>query len=61
MLVKNTVDERILALQQKKKAISDAALGDVDAERLGKLSIRELVGLFGTLRSDGRGGMRLEE
>ena len=48
-------------MQEKKKAISDAALGDVDAERLGRLDIRELVGLFGTLKSDGHGGMRLEE
>jgi SNF2 family DNA or RNA helicase len=58
--VKDSVEERILDLQEKKKALSDAALGDVDGERIGNLNFRELVGLFGTVRSDGHGNMRVE-
>jgi SNF2 family DNA or RNA helicase len=47
IIVKNSVEERILALQEQKKTVSAAALGDEASGRIGKLSLKELVGLFG--------------
>jgi SNF2 family DNA or RNA helicase len=47
IIVKNSVEERILALQEQKKAVAAAALGDEASGRIGKLSLKELVGLFG--------------
>jgi SNF2 family DNA or RNA helicase len=49
IIVKDSVEERILTLQEHKKQISAAALGDNDAGRLGKLSLQDLIGLFGTV------------
>ena len=60
IIVKDSVEERILALQEKKKMLAAAALGDDASGRIGRLNLRELVGLFGTVTSDGYGGMRVE-
>jgi SNF2 family DNA or RNA helicase len=58
--VKESVEERILALQEKKKELAAAALGDKASGRVGRLNLRELVGLFGTITRDNYGNMRVE-
>ena len=50
-VIKNTVDEKLQALQQKKKDTIDAAIGD-DGQRLAKLSLQELLRLFGPVEDD---------
>lgn len=58
--MKESVEERILALQEKKKELAAAALGDEASGRIGRLNLRELVGLFGTITRDNDGNMRVE-
>ena len=60
IIVKGSVEERILELQEKKKTLAAAALGDEATGRIGKLNLRELVGLFGTITKDEDGMMRVE-
>ena len=55
MMVKATVEERILKLQEAKLAIGKAAMGEGKAA-LGKLSIAELLGLFGTYERNAESG-----
>ncbi len=43
--VSGTVEQRILALQRKKLMLADAAMGEGVA-RVGKLTMKELMGLF---------------
>lgn len=57
-IVKDTVEQRILDLQRKKERIANAALGDGVGTNLGKLTQRELMGLFGNV-VDGPGGLRI--
>ncbi|KAI9775902.1 MAG: hypothetical protein M1835_005663 [Candelina submexicana] len=47
-VVKNTVDEKLDLMQQEKSRIITHAMGD-DGKRPGKLSLKELVRLFGPL------------
>lgn len=54
-VVKTSVEERILALQKEKLKIAQAALGEGEG-KLGKLSVHELVGLFGRVVHDHEGG-----
>ena len=53
IIVKNSVEERILELQEKKKALAAAALGDEANGRIGRLTMTELLGLFGTVTKSG--------
>ncbi|KAI9674520.1 MAG: hypothetical protein M1817_001858 [Caeruleum heppii] len=55
--VKGTVEQRILALQEHKLTLANAAMGEGVA-RVTKLSMRELMGLFGTVVR-GRDGVDL--
>ena len=48
LMVKKTVEERILALQKAKLMIVDAAMGE-GLGRVKNLSIKELMGLFVSL------------
>jgi len=50
-VIKNTVDEKLQALQQEKKETIDAAIGD-DGKRLAKLSLQELLRLFGPVQDE---------
>ncbi|KAK9898970.1 hypothetical protein P389DRAFT_41780 [Cystobasidium minutum MCA 4210] len=45
-VITETVEERILTLQEEKKAIADAALDGGDAKKLNKLSTKDLMYLF---------------
>lgn len=58
LIVAGTVEQRMLALQEKKQKISNAALGDGAGENLGRLTQGELVGLFGKV-VEGPGGVRV--
>lgn len=58
-IVANTVEQRMLALQATKQKISDAALGDGVGANLGRLTPRELMGLFGSVVEGPGGGLRV--
>ena len=60
IIVKNSVEERILALQEQKKTLAATALGDEAAGRIGRLTVHELIGLFGTITKDREGNIRVE-
>jgi len=47
MVIANTVEDRILALQDRKQNLADGSLGEGKGQKLGKLSVRELANLFG--------------
>jgi SNF2 family DNA or RNA helicase len=47
LAVAETVEQRILELQAKKKALADGAMGEGTGAKLGRLSVRDLIGLFG--------------
>jgi SNF2 family DNA or RNA helicase len=44
--IKNSIDERIWALQQKKAALADGAFGEAGKAKV-RLGLAELIGLFG--------------
>ncbi|KAF9153044.1 hypothetical protein BG015_004223 [Linnemannia schmuckeri] len=46
LCIPNSVEDRILALQAKKKALADGALGEGDVPKLAKLGMQELMFLF---------------
>jgi len=48
MIAENSVEERVLALQQKKQAVIDATVGTTDEQLMEKLTyddIKSIVGL----------------
>ncbi|KAL1871984.1 hypothetical protein VTK73DRAFT_1814 [Phialemonium thermophilum] len=47
VLVKGTVEDRIVELQERKRALVDAALDEGENKNLGRLSLQELRYLFG--------------
>ncbi|KAH9958710.1 SNF2 family N-terminal domain-containing protein [Russula dissimulans] len=51
LVVENTIEERMLRLQDVKKGLADAALGEGTGVKLHKLSVREIKALFGMLPS----------
>ena len=61
IIIKDTIEERILALQEMKIALANSALGDEVEGRVGRLSVQELVGLFGTVTRNARGDMQVEQ
>ncbi|KAG0351332.1 hypothetical protein BG005_009212 [Podila minutissima] len=46
LCIPDTVEDRILGLQQKKQALADGALGEGDVPKLAKLGLQELMFLF---------------
>jgi len=46
ILIENTIEDRIIAIQEKKRALIDAALDEKTAHSLGRLGRRELAYLF---------------
>lgn len=51
VLVENTVEDRIIALQEKKRALISEALDEKASQGVGRLSARELAYLFGISRN----------
>ncbi|KAL2269056.1 hypothetical protein VTJ83DRAFT_3902 [Remersonia thermophila] len=47
LLVEDTVEDRILALQERKRELVEAALDEGGSKSVGRLSVRELAYLFG--------------
>ncbi|KAF7976186.1 hypothetical protein HWV62_7352 [Athelia sp. TMB] len=47
LVIENTVEDRVLALQDRKKGIADGSLGEGTGKKIGRLSVRELANLFG--------------
>lgn len=47
VLVRGTVEDRVLSLQDKKRNLVNAALGEQGGNQAGGLTVRELEGLFG--------------
>ncbi|GAA5899596.1 uncharacterized protein JCM6883_005269 [Sporobolomyces salmoneus] len=47
LTIANTVEQRIFDLQAKKQGLADASLGEGKAQKLGKMTVQELAGLFG--------------
>ncbi|KAJ7128105.1 SNF2 superfamily protein, partial [Mycena filopes] len=47
MVIANTVEDRILALQERKQSLADGSLGEGAGKKIGRLSVRELANLFG--------------
>ncbi|GAA6022649.1 hypothetical protein JCM8202_005034 [Rhodotorula sphaerocarpa] len=50
LMIKDTVEQRILALQHKKQSLADAATGEGTGEKIGRLTVADLAGLFGLNR-----------
>ncbi|KAF9305631.1 hypothetical protein BG003_001317, partial [Podila horticola] len=46
LCIPDTVEDRILALQKKKQALADGALGEGDVPKLPQLELQELMFLF---------------
>ena len=51
IVVKETVDDRLLKMQEDKAKTISEAMGE-EGKRMGKLSVKELMRLFGTLSDD---------
>ncbi|KAL8286684.1 hypothetical protein RQP46_004212 [Phenoliferia psychrophenolica] len=47
LTIANTVEQRIGDLQERKKQLADASLGEGTGKRLGKLTVADLANLFG--------------
>ncbi|KAN0118821.1 SNF2 family N-terminal domain containing protein [Russula decolorans] len=47
LVVENTIEERMLRLQEVKKGLADAALGEGTGVKIHKLSVKEIKALFG--------------
>lgn len=52
LVVRNTIEERMLKLQETKVGLAEAALGEGTGVKLHKLSVKELKDLFGMNRND---------
>ncbi|GAA5992067.1 hypothetical protein JCM10908_000725 [Rhodotorula pacifica] len=50
LTIKETVEQRILALQERKQGLADAATGEGTGQKMGKLTVDDLAGLFGLNR-----------
>lgn len=46
LVIQNTVEQRILELQERKSALADGAMGEGTGGRLGRLSVQDLMRLF---------------
>ncbi|KAF7349219.1 putative ATP-dependent helicase C23E6.02 [Mycena sanguinolenta] len=53
LVIANTVEDRILALQQRKQDLADGSLGEGKGKKIAKMNVRELAALF-NLDSRGR-------
>ncbi|KAF9240466.1 SNF2 family N-terminal domain-containing protein [Melanogaster broomeanus] len=45
LVIENTVEDRVLALQERKKDLADGSLGEGTGKKIGRLSVRELANL----------------
>jgi len=47
LVIADTVEDRLLDIQERKQSLADGSLGDGTGKKLGKLTVRELASLFG--------------
>jgi len=47
LVIADTVEDRILALQERKQNLANGSLGEGNGMKIGKLSVREIATLFG--------------
>ncbi|KAF8488076.1 SNF2 family N-terminal domain-containing protein [Gautieria morchelliformis] len=47
LVIEDTVETRILALQERKQNLADGSLGEGTGKKLGRLSVKDLANLFG--------------
>uniref|UniRef100_A0A8H8CFK2 Uncharacterized protein n=1 Tax=Psilocybe cubensis TaxID=181762 RepID=A0A8H8CFK2_PSICU len=47
VVIADTVEDRILKMQERKQTLADGSLGEGTAKKMGKLSVKELANLFG--------------
>lgn len=47
LLTSYSVEDRILALQERKQNLADGSLGEGKGAKIGRMSVRELATLFG--------------
>lgn len=57
LTINNTVEQRMLDIQNRKQLLADASLGEGSGKKIGKLTVADLANLFGL---DARGN-RLNE
>ena len=43
LVIKDTVEDRVLALQERKKNLADGSLGEGNGKKVGRLSVKELA------------------
>jgi len=47
LVINNTVEQRLVAIQEKKQGLADGSLGERTGKKMARLSVRELASLFG--------------
>ncbi|KZT61691.1 hypothetical protein CALCODRAFT_479724 [Calocera cornea HHB12733] len=47
LVIQNTIEDRILSLHQRKRGLADHSLGEGSGQKINKLSVRDLMELFG--------------
>ncbi|KAF7323759.1 SNF2 superfamily protein [Mycena kentingensis (nom. inval.)] len=47
LVIENTVEDRIMALQERKQNLADGSLGEGKGKKIGRLTVGELANLFG--------------
>ncbi|TYJ54749.1 hypothetical protein B9479_004597 [Cryptococcus floricola] len=47
LIINNSIDQRLMTLQNTKQALSDGAMGEGSAAKVGRLSVNDLIKLFG--------------
>ncbi|KIK70117.1 hypothetical protein GYMLUDRAFT_255303 [Collybiopsis luxurians FD-317 M1] len=52
LVIENTVEDRILAMQERKQTLADGSLGEGNAKKISKMTVKQLAALFGL---DGHG------
>ncbi|CAL1697769.1 unnamed protein product [Somion occarium] len=55
LVVRNTIEDRMLQLQETKTGLAEAALGEGNGIKLHKLSVKQLKALFGMNHNNGNG------
>ncbi|KAK7683161.1 hypothetical protein QCA50_013834 [Cerrena zonata] len=46
LVIQNTIEDRILALQENKRNLADGSLGEGNGKKIGRLTVKQLASLF---------------
>ncbi|KNZ76960.1 hypothetical protein J132_10908 [Termitomyces sp. J132] len=47
LVISDTVEDRVLAMQERKQQLADGSLGEGSGKKIGRLTVKELANLFG--------------